>query len=528
MTRETRDRVWDAVPLRSTEQPGEGHPLDLGHLDSATEAQVIARLTSRNFNAWSEAASRVGHCARPIRLHGSSRTIDAATGEVLSSFSSADSPLGVLHIRCGNRRAADCPSCSRVYAADTFHLIRAGVVGGKGVPDTVQENPLVFATLTAPSFGPVHGTRNGRRCRPYRAKDDADRCPHGRPTSCHATHVEGDPLLGQPLCGDCYDYPSHIVWQWWAPELWRRFTIALRRVLARMLGISPHRLARIATVQFAKVAEYQLRGLVHFHALVRVDGKTSDDDGSGGSHAPAPAGISAALLSTAIETAAATVWFDAPPLLGGDLVRRLRFGAQVDARPVRDTHRTDDPEKQLEAEQVAGYLAKYATKSATDSTDPGSPHLHRLRATIAETVGRQQLEAAATDQPLAEHPYALLGKWAHMLGFRGHFSSKSRRYSVTLGRLRRARVRFQRRLAAASREGRTLDARDLDDLLQDDQEETTLVVGHWTYAGSGWDTDGDTELARAAAARAREYAQERARARQEKSKPEEIGVERWN
>ena len=517
MSRATRDRVWDAVPLHPQHADDgsdrEGHPLDLSHLDAATEGQVIARLVSRDFDAWSEAASRVGHCARPIRLHGSSRTVDAVTGEVFSSFSSADSPLGVLHVRCGNRRAADCPSCSRVYAADTFHLIRAGVVGGKGIPVAVSENPLVFATLTAPSFGPVHGTRNGRRCRPYRTEDEADRCVHGRLTSCRAVHVDGDAMLGQPLCGDCYDYESHLVWQWWPPELWRRFTIALRRVLARMLGISPHRLAQVATVQFAKVAEYQLRGLVHFHALIRVDGKATDTD----SHAAVPAGITAALLSLAIETAAATVWFDAPPLFGGDLVRRLQFGSQVDARPVRDAHRTDDPDTQLEAEQVAGYPAKYATKSATDSTSTASPHLHRLRATIAQTVARQQLEAAATDQAMAEHPYALLGKWAHMLGFRGHFSSKSRRYSVTLGRLRRARVRFQRRLATANREGRTFEARELDDLLEDDDTETTLVVGHWTYAGSGWDTDGDAELAKAAAARAREYAQERAAQRKDKS-----------
>ena len=77
MTRATRDRVWDAVPLAArTQQPGsaptgEDHPLDLGHLDAATEAQVLARLLSRDFDAWSEAAARVGHCAKPVRLHGS-------------------------------------------------------------------------------------------------------------------------------------------------------------------------------------------------------------------------------------------------------------------------------------------------------------------------------------------------------------------------------------------------------------------------------------------------------------------------
>jgi hypothetical protein len=62
---------------------------------------------------------------------------------------------------------------------------------------------------------------------------------------------------------------------------------------------------------------------------------------------------------------------------------------------------------------------------------------------------------------------------------------------------------------------RTLDLRGLDDLLADDQDETTLIVGQWTYAGSGWDTEGDAELANAAAARAREYAQERAASRKQ-------------
>jgi hypothetical protein len=48
-----------------------------------------------------------------------------------------------------------------------FHLIRAGVAGGKTVPETVADNPLVFATVTAPSFGHVHGRRdNGRVCLP--------------------------------------------------------------------------------------------------------------------------------------------------------------------------------------------------------------------------------------------------------------------------------------------------------------------------------------------------------------------------
>jgi glycine/D-amino acid oxidase-like deaminating enzyme len=96
-----------------------------------------------------------------------------------------------------------------------------------------------------------------------------------------------------------------------------------------------------------------------------------------------------------------------------------------------------------------------------------------------------------------------------MLGFRGHFATKSRRYSVTLGKLRRARTRYQHLRAQAEREGRVLDTADLEArLLADDQ--TTLVIGSWTYQGTGWLNPGDKALADAAAARAREYAQWRA------------------
>jgi hypothetical protein len=60
-----------------------------------------------------------------------------------------------------------------------------------------------------------------------------------------------------------------------------------------------------------------------------------------------------------------------------------------------------------------------------------------------------------------------------MLGFRGHFSTKSRRYSTTLGALRDARAEYRRAQAAtaAPQDG-----------------ETTLVLAHWVFAGTGLST----------------------------------------
>jgi hypothetical protein len=96
---------------------------------------------------------------------------------------------------------------------------------------------------------------------------------------------------------------------------------------------------------------------------------------------------------------------------------------------------------------------------------------------------------------LGEHPaYDGLRRWVHMLGFRGHFASKSRRYSTTLGAIRAERRTYRQRQAAEH-------ARELHD------EETTLVVSHWEFAGVGYLTTGDTTLARSAAARTRERRQ---------------------
>lgn len=486
-------------------------PLDLGNLTPAAVAGIAARLRDRTAAAFSDAAARTGFCSHPVRLRGSSTTIDAATGEVLSQFSSDDAPLGVLYRACGNRRESVCPACSRVYARDTFEMIRAGLLGGKTVPTTVADNPLVFATLTAPSFGHVHGTRakHGRsaRCRPY----GTGTCPHGRPRGCATQHSDTDAVVGSPLCEGCYDWHSAVVWQWHAPELWRRFTIALRRQVADALGVRESTLGTVASVQFAKVAEYQVRGLVHFHALIRLDGP----DGPG-----SPAPVDGSTLSHAARAAARAVAVTAPPVDGADVPRVLRFGTQLDVRCVRTgVPENDDGSDELRPEQVAGYLAKYSTKgTGTDLATP-RPHHQRMVRTCRWLAERARTACRGLAGPdpeddegcvcgqCADSPYRLLGKWAHMLGFRGHFSSKSRRYSIPLGRLRRARMRFQRLKADAERDGTPMDVADLEARLLADDDETTLVVGSWTYEGSGWTNPGDKALADAAAARAREYAQ---------------------
>lgn len=486
--------IWsDAPSPASFAGFGEGAPLDVSDIDPAA---IAARFRDGTIHDLEDALAGVGNCAHPIRLRGSSHTVDRRTGEVLRAFDSRDLPGQELHVPCGNRRASKCPACSRVYARDTFELIRAGVAGGKQVPESVADNPMVFLTLTAPSYGHVHSTRGGKRCRP---RDTAQRCEHGRPVGCMAKHPDDDPAVGAPICPDCYDLDTAIVWQWFAPELWRRFTMAMRRAVAARLGLSESRLKDAARVQYAKVAEPQRRGTIHFHALVRLDGPA--DHGTG---APAPETVTAANLADLAQQAARQVIYTAPPIDADDRARLLRFGAQADSHAVRTGSRTDTPGEHLSGEQVAGYIAKYSTKDAGTS----SATAYHLRVMEAHC---ESLHARAVSSHGEESPYLLLRKWAHMLGFRGHFSSKSRSYSVTLGSLRRARHRWQQLAAESRRTGEPLDTADLERrLLADEDEDTTLVVGSWACVGSGWRNESEEALALAAAGRAREYQQWRA------------------
>jgi len=318
-------------------------------------------------------------------------------------------------VRCRNRRATVCPACSRLHAGDTYHLVRAGLLGGKNIPATIRNRPRLFVTLTAPSFGPVH--RAGEICRPRR---EGGTCEHGRSLGCGTVHTPDALVVGQPLCPDCYDYPGHVLWHAHASKLWDRFVIDVRRRLASSVGIVQSRFAAHARLSFARVAEYQKRAAVHVHAVVRLDGPNGPDD-------QPPVWSTADLLTDVVLASARRVQVRTPysPAVGE---QALRWGAQVDARPLRaDGDGPDD-------DAVAAYVAKYVTKGASETgagtdhrvttwsdidTAPVSAHVRTLMRTC------WRLGSLAEYQPLN------LRTWTHTLGYRGHILTKSRAYSTT-------------------------------------------------------------------------------------------------
>jgi hypothetical protein len=116
--------------------------------------------------------------------------------------------------------------------------------------------------------------------------------------------------------------------------------------------------------------------------------------------------------------------------------------------------------------------------AAWSTSTPSSASTGRTRTTPAWRLGNHPHE-----------DFAALRRWAHMLGYRGHFATKSRRYSTTMRAIRRARRDWKRRQHPHL--GVTTE-----------QAITTMTDLEW--AGRGYRTTGDALLALSAAAHARE------------------------
>jgi hypothetical protein len=326
---------------------------------------------------------------------------------------------------------------------------------------------------------------------------------------------------------------------WHLPELWRRFTIALRRAVSthlKAIGVK----AGSERVSFVKVVELQARAIPHIHALIRLDPPPANDDTPGSRephcHGPAaPRGggenrptadqhtgwsspITAAELAALVQRAARHVRIDVATGDGGSdqqVVRVVRFGSQIATQPLtpEPTTAASDSEgddtapttvSRLSPRRVAGYLAKYVTKSLHDFGITA-------RRLTAEAIGdldvTEHVRAIlATIAQLAEHTaqggsLAGIGRWLHTLGYRGHITTKSRRYSITMTALRAIRHRWRQHHT---------DQPEPADLQRNSPDRPSGAIAiddldDWRIAGAGHRNDGERLLVHTAAHQARQH-----------------------
>lgn len=139
--------------------------------------------------------------------------------------------------RCWSRDFATCRSCAALDALYTKKLLSSGIVGYG------SDYNFFLVTLTAPSFGRVHSV-------PHSATDKLRQC------GCGKYHEFGSPVAGVALDLDRYRYKSAVEWNHNSTELFHR---SWERFVRSMAGSD-----------YSAIREFQNRGLIHLHIIVRV------------------------------------------------------------------------------------------------------------------------------------------------------------------------------------------------------------------------------------------------------------------
>ena len=248
--------------------------------------------------------------------------IDLATGELAPRY-------GTASTACGNRREAVCPACSARCTSAT-----PGSSSARAWPEaraSPRRSPRIRAcSPPSPPRPSARSTPAGCAARPCcpavpaatprrgaartagisPARPGTSRAIPGSASRCArpatTTNLRCCSTPTRRTCGAGSSPTCPGTW----PAAWA----------------SPRsRCGRSCGIRFVKVAEYQARGVVHFHAVIRLDAPGED-------YQPPPPGITADLLCDAIGQAAAAVRLVVDH--DGQAVT-LGFGSQTDTRIVR-------------------------------------------------------------------------------------------------------------------------------------------------------------------------------------------------
>lgn len=229
-------------------------------------------------------------------------------------------------VRCGSRLKAECPGCSAIHVGDWQAIIRSGVF------DAGPEYRFFLLTLTAPSFGEVHRVpRTGRR---------SQVCVCGeRHSPEHDAH-----LRGLPLDSESYDYRGQVEWNAASGRLWD----ATR---ARLRSLAP-------SLAFASVREWQARGALHLHVLLRVH--ISDVQALPVVTAKGRRSVPS-IIGTVLKVSARA-----------DGGHSIYWGANADCRPIRADEGTGRTVWYLT--KAVGYLTKDVADEGGGTSEAGREH----------------------------------------------------------------------------------------------------------------------------------------------------------
>ena len=217
-----------------------------------------------------------------------------------------------VNVRCGTRSEKKCPGCAWIYKKDTAKILRSGLLDDGACR-------YFFLTLTAPSFGATHNV-------PKRGERKRCRCG-----AWHDAEKDID-LRGVPLDCDKYDYSGQAYFNYQIGKLRNTPLTLLRK--------------KFPDLCFAKVYEWQQRGALHVHVILRIP--AADFSGKG---------EAASLLKEYASSATYGGW--------------MHWGSQNDCKEIRGG---------VSSDKVIGYLKKavsYVTKDVCEERPEGESRNRR-------------------------------------------------------------------------------------------------------------------------------------------------------
>ena len=433
----------------------------------------------RPLRALGRARARLRASGAPARRRRA--TADAATGEVVREFASEGEPDGVLLTPCGNRRAHVCAACSEVYRGDAWQLVVVGAARRQGRARDGRRR-IRWCSRRSPRRASGRCTRSasaGGKRLPCRPRSRGETCPHGRSLACGKRHARRRSVPGRG------DLPGLL-----RLRAVRRCGTTTRAGCSSARGptssassparpASRRRRAREQVrVSYVKVAEFQRRGVVHFHTLWRLDARRRRADRA----------------ARAVRRAAARR-------------RDHRGAAEVDRprrsrgrRPVRLGHASTRCARSTSA---ATWQRRRAWRATSPSTRPSPPR------TPAASASGSRRRTSCDDLRCREHARRLItSAWRLGRPRRGR-----RQADAALGapvRLRRALLHQEppllHHLQGAARGARRVRrGRRATGEAAAKSDHNLIHVSAWSYAGRGYRKAGDALLAASSHARAREH-----------------------
>jgi hypothetical protein len=252
-------------------------------------------------------------------------------------------------------------------------------------------------------------------------------------------------------------------------------------------------LRRLVRISYAKVAEFQRRGAIHLHAVIRLDAATACRCPA--CLAPPPEPFTVALLKEALRQAVPAVTVLCPS--------RDKSRA---AMPAGGSNWTCATSPRTATRRGSCRRSKWPATSP--STQPRPP---RASGPAWTTVQLPTTSTASTScPPTSVSLSGPAGSWVAVVSWRllGCGPGRTCSGSVVTGRPRAAVFDHLHGAAPGSgcfrKRRRAHDGVPLDGWGRPEDDQAVVVVASWVYVGSGYETEGERWLALSAAARARE------------------------